>query len=291
MYEQGQSSIFSGGGLKDSFVDQIAQRVAFGGQTPQQRFIGFINLRELRGLRFGTKGPLVYHDSFYGADLEITSFGGYSIRVTDPVVFVRNFVPANTYSYSFHKPDARKQLSAEFLQSLAVALNSLSDEYRISQLPSLAHELVEVLTTTDRGTGTWRARFGLELVGVGVESIEFTPDSRELVRDFSQKKMDVKAYDGLSPEAVSAAAQQRIAKGIENHGLGEGGGMLFGLNVAQGMAPQAASMSPHQATPPSPPPMTLDEQIETLKKLRGLVEAGLLTEDEFTMKKNQIMGF
>lgn len=292
VYESGQSSIFSGGGWKSSIIDQIAERVTFGGQTPQQRFIGFVNLREVRGLRFGTKGPLVYHDKFYGADLEITSFGSFSIQVVDPVTFVRNFVPANTYTYTFKDPTSRRQLSSEFLQSLTAALNSLSDDYRISHLPSLAHELVDALTNTDRGVGTWLSRFGLRLVGVGTENIEFTDESRELVRNFSQKMMDVKAYEGLSPEAVQAAAQQRIAKGIEAHGLGDGGGMLFGLNVAQAMAPQASAM-----TPPTPAAesttttMSMREQIEMLTQLKELVDLGLLTEQEFTLKKNEIMGF
>ena len=94
-YQDGQSSIFNGDGIKESFVSQIATRVGYGGQTSDQKQVAFVNLREIRGIKFGTRGPLVYNDLFYGTDLEIKAFGSFSLRVVDPVLFIRNFVPPN----------------------------------------------------------------------------------------------------------------------------------------------------------------------------------------------------
>ncbi|MFR8256633.1 MAG: SHOCT domain-containing protein [Ruthenibacterium sp.] len=36
--------------------------------------------------------------------------------------------------------------------------------------------------------------------------------------------------------------------------------------------------------------MSFDEQIETLKKLKELVDMGVLSQDEFDKKKKEIMG-
>jgi hypothetical protein len=36
--------------------------------------------------------------------------------------------------------------------------------------------------------------------------------------------------------------------------------------------------------------MSFDEQIETLKKLKDLLDAGILTQEEFDAKKKEIMG-
>ena len=55
--------------------------------------MAFVNLREIRGIKFGTPAPLVYNDKFYGVDLEIRARGTMSLKVTDPVRFVRNYVP------------------------------------------------------------------------------------------------------------------------------------------------------------------------------------------------------
>lgn len=37
--------------------------------------------------------------------------------------------------------------------------------------------------------------------------------------------------------------------------------------------------------------MTFDEQIEALKKLKNLQNAGILTQEEFDIKKKELIGF
>ena len=107
--------------------------------------------------------------------------------------------------------------------------------------------------------------------------IEFSDDSRELVKQYSSKKMDMKAYDDVSQRTSNIAAQQKIAEGIRDNGLGNGGGMVYGMNIAQNLGPTAETKSK----------MSLDEQIETLKKLKELVDIGILTQEEFDAKKKE----
>lgn len=283
-YQNGQSSVFNGDGAKASIVDQVTSRVGFGGQPAEDKRIAFINLREIRGIKFGTRAPLVYHDMHYGADLEITAFGTLSLRVVDVETLIRNFVPANVYDYSFDTPESRQQLIPEFVQSFTVALNSLSSEFRISQLPSQAQTIATRISGIDSIAGSWPSRFGIQVVSVGVESIEFTPESRELVKQYSSNRMNVKAYDGVTQQSSNVAAQQKIAQGIENYGLGDGGGLIFGMNLAQGMNPQTG------AQPGAPAAMSLNEQVDVVKKLKELHDSGLLTDEEFAAKKQQVMG-
>ena len=65
--------------------------------------------------------------------------------------------------------------------------------------------------------GTWNDRFGFEVSSVGIESIEFTEQSRQLVQQFASNKMNVAAYEGVSQQAGNMAAQQRIAQGIQDN--------------------------------------------------------------------------
>lgn len=283
-YQNGQSSIFNGDGIKGSLLDQMVTRVGFGGQTSDQKQIAFVNLREIRGIKFGTRGPVVYNDHFYGADLELTAFGTFSLRIVDAEAFIRNFLPANVLIYSFATPEARQQISSEFIQSFVVALNSLSSTYRVSQLPSQAHAIAAQITAGGSEAGSWVERFGIEVVNVGIESIEFTPESRELVKQYSSNLMNLKAYDSVSQQSSSISAQQKIAQGVQDHGLGEGGGMLFGMNLAQGMNTQTGAQVAQG------PSLTLDEQIEALKKMKELLDAGVLTDEEFAAKKREVMG-
>lgn len=301
-YRNGQLSVFDKqsreeAGVLKSVLSQTAQRIGFSGMTPDDKRVSFINLRELRGIKFGTHGPLAYNDKFYGTDLEVYSYGLFSIKVTDPVKFVRNFVPANVRSYSFDDLEARRQLVAEFLHSFIVAVNSLSFEYRISQLPSQANRIAKEIAGEDANAGTWGKRFGIELCGLAIENIEFSEESRELVRRYAEKKMDVSAYEGISAEAGNMAAQQMIAEGVRDRGLGEGGSMLFGLGLAGGLNPQNASQTQvvqaNQANASQQTPAaatSLDDQVETLKKLKELVDMGILTQEEFDAKKKQVLG-
>lgn len=283
-YLNGQKSIFNGDGITDSIFNQAKDRIGFGGQTSDQKQIAFVNLREIRGIKFGTRGPLVYNDLFYGTDLEILAFGTFSLKVIDAEKFIINYVPANINYYSFDDQKVRAQILSEFIQSFTVALNSLSTTYRISQLPSQANAIANNISDTNSNAGTWKERFGFEVVKVGIENIEFSPESRELVKQYSSNKMNLKAYEDISQKSSNTAAQQKIAQGIQDNGLGDGAGMIFGMNMAQNMNPQTAAPISQKSV------MSFDEQIETVKKFKELMDAGILSREEFDAKKKEIMG-
>ena len=118
---------------------------------------------------------------------------------------------------------------------------------------------------------------------VANENIEFSADSRELVRKFSEQRMNMQAYEESSQRASNIAAQQKIAQGIQDNGLGDGGGMLFGMNLAQGMTPRGEGVTGASVLP-------LDEQIEAVKQLKELLDEGVLSQEEFDAKKKEIMG-
>ena len=281
IYENGQESVFDGKGIINPLANQIKERFKFGGQATAQTIIAFINLREIRNLKFGTRGPLLYNDIFYGTDLEIQAHGTFSLQITDPVCFVKNFLPANVISYSFSSKEAKAQLMGEFLQSFLVAVNKLSGTYRISQLPAQANEIENVISQDGNNAGTWEERFGFKLVRIGIQDIEFAPESRELVKQYSSNKMNLKAYDEVSQNASNIGAQQKIASGIEEHGLGDGGaGLVFGMNMAQGLNQNAGVVQNN---------ISLEQQIETVKKLKALWDEGILTQEEFETKKREIM--
>ena len=280
-YQNGQESVFNGDKISKSILGQIKDRVGYGGISSDNKQIAFVNLREIRDIKFGPKGPQMYNDIYYGTDLEIFAFGSFTIRITDPVKFIRNYVPANVTYYSFDDETVRSQILAEFLQSFSVALNSLSESYRISQLPSQATEIAKLVSNDSDNAGTWEERFGFKIIQVAIENIEFTEASRELVMQYSANKMNLKAYDDVSQKASNIAAQQKIAQGIQDNGLGNMGGMVFGMNMAQGLSNTAEQKSDT---------VSLDDQIANLKKLKDLMDAGILTQEEFDIKKKEILG-
>ena len=284
VYQDGQSSIFNGDGIGKAILKQTMDRIFYGGQTAEEKRVAFVNLREIRGIRFGTRSPLMYHDSHYGADLEITAYGVFSLQIIDAEKFIRNYMPPKVYRYSFDDSKTRSQITSEFVQSLTVALNALSASYRISQIPSQANEVAAIISAEKTNAGAWKERFGFQIVQIAIENIEFSPESRELVKQYSSKQMDWKVYENVSQQSSNIAAQQKIAQGVQDHGLGNIPGMMFGMGLVQGLNPQNVAQTEPKAT------VSIDQQIETLKKLKDLLDVGILSEDEFNAKKKEIIG-
>lgn len=279
-YQDGQGSIFVGDSFSSAIIDQLADRFRYGGISSTQKHVIYVNLREIRNLKFGTRGPQIYHDCFYDTDLEVRAFGSYTIQIIDPIIFIKNFVPANSMYYSFNDHTARAQLTSEFIQSFISSLNLLSSEYRISQLPSQVNQLSATIANDSYNAGTWPERFGFKVVRVAIENIELTPDSRELIKQYSANRMNVRAFEGVSQNTSNIAAQQKIAQGIQEHGLGDAGGMFLGMNMAQGLGvnPQPQSSA------------SMAEKIELVKKMKDLLDAGIITEEEFNSKKKELLG-
>ena len=171
MYEylDGEKSIFSADNIGGAIFNEVKDRIGYGGISDKQKRIAYVNLREIRAIKFGTRGPQVYNDLFYGVDLEIFAYGSFSIKITDAERFIRNYVPANVSYYSFNNPKVRAQILSEFIQSFAVALNSMSTNYRISHLPSHSNEISKIITEDSFNAGTWSNRFGFEVVKVAIE--------------------------------------------------------------------------------------------------------------------------
>ena len=140
-YQDGDKSVFNKDGLLKPFTSQIKKRFGFGGITPDTKRVAYVNLREIRDIKFGTPGPQVFTDPSYGIDLEVHARGNFSIKVVDPEQFITGFVPPHTTQYSVDDPAVMAQIESEFLQSFTVAMNSLSNKIRVSQLPSMANEI------------------------------------------------------------------------------------------------------------------------------------------------------
>lgn len=277
-YRNGEKSIFSHDGFCESIIHAINERFDFGGQPSSYKKILFMNLREIRNVKFGTHGPLLYHDKFYDTDLEIIAHGVLSIQIVKPATFIQNYLPPNCEFYDFSDRNAILQIQSEIAQSLMIALNSMSSSYRTSDLPAHANEICEALKLDDYNVGTWAERYGFELVSFSLMNIQYSPESKKLVGEYSSNKMNVSAYEGSSKEAADIAFQQGIAKGIKEHGLGDAGGVMLGM----GMLPNIFNNAQQNN-------MSIDEQVEAVKKLKELLDIGILSQEEFESKKKEIM--
>lgn len=276
VYQNGEASLFSGASL-GQVVDSAVKRFAFGGQAEVEKYVLFVSLREIQGIPFSTKGTVVYHDAFYQADLGMMAEGTISLRITNPELFIKTCLPPNVKFYSFSDEKNNRQILSEFMQSFLKALGEMSQSHPLSQLASHSAQLVQVMRESLEGVGNWEERFGFKLINIGLDQIAFSPETQALIQQYNQSKLGVQAYEGVSRGTASIAAQQKMADGAREHGLGDGAGMLVGMNLVQ----ETVRSSGDQ--------LNFEQQVEALKTLKSLLDDGILTEEEFSQKKKEIM--
>ncbi|WP_414841304.1 SPFH domain-containing protein [Enterococcus saccharolyticus] len=234
-------SMFNGS-LKAAIAETF-DRFKFGGVTPQKQQVFYINLQEIKGIRFGTSSPINYFDNFYNAELFLRTHGTYSIKVSDPILFYTNAIPRNKTQVEID--DINEQYLAEFLTALQATINKMSaDGERISYVPSKSMELSKYMS--DVLDDSWRELRGMEIVSVAVASISYTDDSVKLINMRNQGAMlgDANIREGF--------VQGSIAKGMEAAGNNPGGaaqsfmGMGVGMNAAGGFFNQASQTNQQQ---------------------------------------------
>ena len=106
-------------------VKDTWERFKFGGTASSTQKVYYINLQEIKGIKFGTKNPVNYYDQKYDAELFLRAHGTYSIKITDPLKFFNEAVPRSASRCDFS--DISAQYIDEFMDALQSAINQLLD--------------------------------------------------------------------------------------------------------------------------------------------------------------------
>ena len=222
-------SMFNGQ-FKDSLKD-VWERFKFNGAAPHSQEVYYINLQEIKGIKFGTRNPVNYFDSFYNAELFLRAHGTYSIRITNPILFYQQAVPRNAVKVDID--DINSQYLAEFLEALQASINQMSaDGERISFVASKSGVLSKYMA--DALDENWNTLRGFEIVSVGIASISYDEESQKLINMRNQGAMmsDPTIREGFTQSAVASGIQ---AAGSNANGAAAGFmGVGMGMNAAGG---------------------------------------------------------
>ena len=252
-------SMFNGQ-FKESLKD-VWERFKFNGTSPLSQEVYFINLQEIKGIKFGTRNPINYFDSFYNAELFLRTHGNYSIKISNPILFYQEAIPRDAVKVNID--DINSQYMSEFLEALQASINRMSaDGTRISFVASKSTELSRYMA--DTLDETWRALRGMEVLSVGIASISYDEESQKLINMRNQGAMmsDPSIREGYMQSAVAAGLQAAgsnangAAAGFMGVGLGmQAAGNFMGgasqMNYQQMQMQQQAAQAPAPQGAPS----------------------------------------
>ena len=226
-----------GESIKDAF-----RRIMYSGVPSYTQKAYFINLQEIKGIKFGTRTPVNYFDTFYNSELFLRAHGTYSIKIVDPIRFYTEVVPKNADRVDIS--EINEQYLSEFLKALTAAMNQMSaDGIRISHVASKSRELSKYMA--NELDADWRESRGFEVASVGIASVSYDEESKELINMRNKGAM-------LGDAAVREGyVQGAVARGMEAAGSNSAGaaqafvGMGVGMNAGGGF--MAAASQSNQA--------------------------------------------
>src|SRR5918993_3512922 len=232
------ASIFAGDGIVSPLIKQSWERFKFGGQPGSQQAAFFVSLKELPDNRFGTQSEIYWDDGFLNTQVGAVTRGSYTLKIVDPILFVKHFVPAKylqtgqVFDFTDMDNAAASQLFNEVVGSLAQAFslytNDASKGNRITKLQQDSVGFAKSLSDAVENAYQWKSDRGLAIVKTAIISIEYDANTRELLKT-------VQRADALTGSRGNANLQASVAAGMQSAGENGGGAGLVGVGMASGM--------------------------------------------------------
>ena len=286
-------SFLAGDGIIESTIKQSWERFKFGGMPGSNQAAYYVNLKEIPNNRFGTQSEIYWDDAYLNTQVGAITRGTYTLRITDPILFVKGFVPASylqsgkVFDFADMDNDAAAQLFNEVVGSLSAAFSNYTNDpskgNRITKIQGDQIGFAQSLSQVIEESYQWKSSRGLEIVKVAIAAIEYDEDSKKLLSD-------VKKADALSGNRGNSFMQQSVARGFQAAGENGGGaqGMAFmgmGVNAVGGVM---GGMQ--QPTQPQQPAQAEKDPYEEISKYKKLLDDGIITQEEFDKKKKELLG-
>lgn len=277
-------SIFAGDKLVSALIMQSWERFKFGGQPGAQQAAFFVSLKELPDNRFGTQSEIYWDDAFLNTQVGAITRGSYTLKIVDPILFVKNFVPASylqasrVFDFSDFDNAAASQLFNEVVASLAPAFSLYTNDpgkgNRIARIQQDTVGFAKSLSEAVEQAYQWKSDRGLAITKTAIVSIEYDAATRELLKT-------VQRADALSGARGNSNLQASVAQGIQSAGEHSGAAGLVGIGMATG------GLAGLQQQPVAP---AADDPVAKLKKAKEMLDLGLITQADYDALKAKALG-
>ena len=302
-------SIFAGDGISASIIKSTWDKIKFGGQPGAEQLAFYVNLKEIPKNRFGTQSEIYWDDAFFGTQVGAVTRGTYTLKIVDPLLFVKNYVPqkylvANAPAFDFADMDneAAEELFNEVVSSLSAAFSNYTNDpskgNRMSKIQGDQIGFAKSLSEAVEDGYEWRSTRGLEIAKTAILAIEYDEDTKALMSD-------VKKADALSGNRGNSFFQQAAARGMQ--AAGENGGsanmafMGMGMNAVGNMMGATQQESGQNSYQPNfggsqqnanqnANPNANQDPTEKLIQMKKLLDAGVITQEEFDKAKKDLLG-
>ena len=251
--------------------------IPFGGKSPFQAEVWFINQLAILDTKWGTPTPIQLEDPKYGVIVPVRAFGQYGIKVSNPRLFLETLVGNMT---SFTTEKVSSYFKGKMMSHFANLLSTKISQDAISILQINSH-LVDMSAFMLIAISAEFEKYGLMLESFNVMSVNVPQDDpsfkklREAIDKAAQIRIvgrDVYQMDRSFNVLDKAAANEGSAGGIMNMGMGLGMGMNLGSQMGN-MTAQNMNMN----IAPPPIPQTPSYYVAVIGQQQGPFDANTIT--------------
>lgn len=175
--------------IRDGIIDEMLD--AQGGYVysgPDAQLV-FVRTTPVPNVSFATSQSLKYFDKMYASNLDVRVATTVMLRVANPTTFMENFGLHHALPLSFDDRSVHRELLPDFLRSFAFALRHMSEDYLIDQVPNSTDRVIQLITEDGSNAGRWWYRYGLAIVDLHIERLEFTERSLNRIRRLRRRAL------------------------------------------------------------------------------------------------------
>lgn len=227
--------------------------IPFGGDSPFQAEVWFVNQITRMDLKWGTQQPIQMEDPKYNIIVPVRAFGQYGIKVSNPRQFLESLI-GNMSTFTADTIDS--YFKGKLISNLSSIIARKIIEDQISILDINLH-LMEVSEFCNTEINKTFEKYGLSLVEFAIMSINVPQDDSSFVKLKEAKatlaRLNITGRDVYQMERsfdVLDTAAGNTGAGAQVMGLGVGMGVG---NVMAGLAGQNINTNPASQTPPPLP--------------------------------------
>ena len=277
------------------FISRLKNALS-GGISTFHCVIYFFKNADSMELKWGTDDPIQVRDKVYGIRTSVQARGSYKVRIENPALFLEKLIGNNVRG--LNQNELNKYFKNEMLMQIKSCVSKflLLYENEFIGIGAYAGEISEAIQPQINETVS---KYGLRCVNFAISYME--PDQTKYdAIDEAQIERIKREKQGIGENAFmnqlgSNWDKMKRASIIETLAQNEGAGnitaMGAGLGMAMGVGSTIGNMANQvfQNAPEMQNMQSYEDPIVVLEKLKKLLAAGLITEEDYDTKKKEVL--
>lgn len=279
VYEGRVEGVFLEEGITDLETDNIPFWTTI--SKIMQKFVSehkvgiyFFRQTKILDQKWGTPSVIKYDDPKYKFPVGLRAFGNYTFKITDPGGFFTNVIGGNS---TFHTDQFRKVMNSRIVQNLTDYLAEAGFSY--AQIDANREELAEGLKAKIEPEFK---TLGFAVTDFRIEGTSFDEDTTRRIGRIADMSAESQAAQAAGLNYSQMQQLEAMREAARNEGGGAGMGMSMGAGLQFGQM-MAGAMNSGQTA------QTSEDPVEKLKKLKSMLDAELISVQEYEAKKKDIL--